>query len=193
MIITAKKLRPRRLAAACALAFVALGALGATLNLAQDIQTAQVVLPLQADPRNVKSNEDRVAYLEGCGWLVGEEAVSQEDIRLPDAFDGAYADYLALQSAQGFDLTQYGRKDRPAVHLRREKLPRPPGGHLGQPAPLPGPGHRRGGLFQRRGRLPPGAGLSDPAMTPRRAPGPPRIQAGKNRPMGAVFCLTSGG
>ena len=95
MIITAKKLRPRRLAAACALAFVALGALGATLNLAQDIQTAQVVL---------------VAYLEGCGWLVGEEAVSQEDIRLPDAFDGAYADYLALQSAQGFDLSQYAGK-----------------------------------------------------------------------------------
>lgn len=110
MIITAKKLRPRRLAAACALAFVALGALGATLNLAQDIQTAQVVLPLQADPRNVKSNEDRVAYLESCGWLVGEEAVSQEDIRLPDAFDGAYADYLALQSAQGFDLSQYAGK-----------------------------------------------------------------------------------
>ena len=48
--------------------------------------------------------------LEGCGWLVGEEAVSQEDIRLPDAFDGAYADYLALQSAQGFDLTQYAGK-----------------------------------------------------------------------------------
>ena len=51
-----------------------------------------------------------MAYLEGCGWLVGEEAVSQEDIRLPDAFDGAYADYLALQSAQGFDLTQYAGK-----------------------------------------------------------------------------------
>lgn len=110
MIITAKKLRPRRLVAACALALVGLGALGATLDLAQDIQTAQVVLPLQADPRNIKTNEDRVAYLESCGWLVGEEAVSQEDIRLPDAFDGAYADYLALQSAQGFDLAHYAGK-----------------------------------------------------------------------------------
>lgn len=35
------------------------------------------------DPRNVKSNADRIAYLESHGWLVSAEAASVEDIRLP--------------------------------------------------------------------------------------------------------------
>ena len=51
-----------------------------------------------------------MAYLESCGWLVGEEAANQEDIRLPDVFDDAYEAYLTLQESQGFDLTQYAGK-----------------------------------------------------------------------------------
>ena len=76
MIIITKKLRPRRLVAGCALAAVAIAAVGAGLDLIQDVQTAQAVVQLQANPENVKTNDDRVAYLESCGWLVGEEAPS---------------------------------------------------------------------------------------------------------------------
>ena len=93
MIIITKKLRPRRLVAGCALAAVAIAAVGAGLDLIQDVQTAQAVVQLQATPENVKTNDDRVAYLESCGWLVGEEAA-----------------YLTLQESQGFDLTQYAGK-----------------------------------------------------------------------------------
>ena len=110
MIIITKKLRPRRLVAGCALAAVAIAAVGAGLDLIQDVQTAQAVVQLQANPENVKTNDDRVAYLESCGWLVGEEAANQEDIRLPDVFDDAYEAYLTLQESQGFDLTQYAGK-----------------------------------------------------------------------------------
>lgn len=110
MIIITKKLRPRRLVAGCALFVLALGVLGAGLGLVQDIQTAQVVAEAGVDPRNVKSNADRIAYLESHGWLVSAEAASVEDIRLPDTFDDSYADYLALQAGQGFDLTQYAGK-----------------------------------------------------------------------------------
>ena len=80
------------------------------LDLIQDVQTAQAVVQLQANPENVKTNDDRVAYLESCGWLVGEEAANQEDIRLPDVFDDSYEAYLTLQESQGFDLTQYAGK-----------------------------------------------------------------------------------
>lgn len=110
MIIITKKLRPRRLVAGCALCLLALGVLGAGLGLVRDIQTAQVVAEVGVDPRNVKSNADRIAYLEAHGWIVGQDAVSVEDIRLPDTFDVSYADYLTLQSDQGFDLTQYAGK-----------------------------------------------------------------------------------
>ena len=80
------------------------------LDLIQDVQTARAVVQLQANPENVKTNDDRVAYLESCGWLVGEEAANQEDIRLPDVFDDSYEAYLTLQESQGFDLTQYAGK-----------------------------------------------------------------------------------
>ena len=73
MIIITKKLRPRRLVAGCALAAVAIAAVGAGLDLIQDVQTAQAVVQLQANPENVKTNDDRVAYLESCGWLVGRK------------------------------------------------------------------------------------------------------------------------
>ena len=66
--------------------------------------------PTPGQPENVKTNDDRVAYLESCGWLVGEEAANQEDIRLPDVFDDSYEAYLTLQESQGFDLTQYAGK-----------------------------------------------------------------------------------
>ena len=61
MIIITKKLRPRRLVAGCALAAGAIAAVGAGLDLIQDVQTAQAVVQLQANPENVKTNDDRVA------------------------------------------------------------------------------------------------------------------------------------
>ena len=110
MIIVAKKLRPRRLIAVLFLFVLAFGVLGTGLGLIQDIQKAEAVASLQADPRDIDSNEDRVSYLESYGWIVSSEAAAVEDIRLPDAFDASYDEYLALQQAQGFDLKQYAGK-----------------------------------------------------------------------------------
>lgn len=60
-----------------------------------------------AAPKKVKSNEDRVAYLEYYGWQVNPEAVTVEELLIPEEFDETYKEYLALQSGQGFDLTKY--------------------------------------------------------------------------------------
>ena len=52
-----------------------------------------------------------MAYLASYGWTVSPEAVRVEELIIPEAFDDTYTQYLALQSGQGFDLTQYsGRR-----------------------------------------------------------------------------------
>ena len=63
-----------------------------------------------ASPKGIKTNEDRVAYLESYGWTVSPEAVSVEELLIPEEFDETYDQYLALQAQQGFDLTQYKGK-----------------------------------------------------------------------------------
>ncbi len=59
------------------------------------------------DPKGISSNEDRVAYLKQYGWQVEEQPSSVEELIIPQEFDGTYAQYLDLQSSQGFDLTKY--------------------------------------------------------------------------------------
>ena len=63
-----------------------------------------------ASPKGIKTNEDRVAYLESYGWQVSPEPVSVEELLIPEEFDETYDQYLALQSGQGFDLTKYRGK-----------------------------------------------------------------------------------
>ena len=63
-----------------------------------------------ADPKGVKTAEDRVAYLQKWGWVVPDEAAGVEELELPETFGSEYDDYLALQSGQGFDLTKYAGK-----------------------------------------------------------------------------------
>lgn len=60
-----------------------------------------------AEVSNIRSNDDRVAYLTGLGWQVSGEPVLTEELLIPDSFDESYTDYLALQSEQGFDLSRY--------------------------------------------------------------------------------------
>lgn len=55
--------------------------------------------------QKVRSNEDRIAYLEQLGWQVSAEPVVVEELLVPEELDETYDEYLQLQSAQGFDLT----------------------------------------------------------------------------------------
>ena len=93
MFIWTAKLRRGRLAAGAAALLLALCGAG-----------------VLASPKGIKTNEDRVAYLESYGWTVSPEAVSVEELLIPEEFDETYDQYLALQAQQGFDLTQYRGK-----------------------------------------------------------------------------------
>ena len=58
-------------------------------------------------PQGVRTNEDRVAYLESYGWAVSAQPIAVEELIIPEAFDETYSQYLELQAGQGFDLTDY--------------------------------------------------------------------------------------
>ena len=58
----------------------------------------------------LKTNEQRVALLEGFGWKVETEPRSEREVQIPKTFDDAYQAYNAIQLGQGLDLTPYQGK-----------------------------------------------------------------------------------
>ena len=64
-----------------------------------------------AEVKNVRDNDDRLAYLNGLGWQTSSQPIATEELLIPEEFDESCTGYLQLQADQGFDLTQYeGRR-----------------------------------------------------------------------------------
>lgn len=63
-----------------------------------------------AEVKGIRDNDDRVAYLTNLGWTVSSQPIATEELLIPDQFDDTYAEYLALQESQGFDLSRYRGK-----------------------------------------------------------------------------------
>ena len=105
MIIFTARVPKRGLMAAGA---VGLCAVFAILAFALTLNVRAVTV--SAEVKNVKSNDDRLAYLNGLGWQVVPEPIATEELLIPEQFDDSYQGYLKLQSDQGFDLTQYRGK-----------------------------------------------------------------------------------
>ena len=105
MIIFTARLPKRRLLAAgsAALCLVA-AALALALTLGGRAVTAS------AEVKNIRDNDDRLAYLSGLGWQVSPQPLAAEELLIPEEFDESYEGYLRLQSDQGFDLTRYRGK-----------------------------------------------------------------------------------
>ena len=104
MFILPAKLKRERLIAGAA----AVAALCAVVAIAVGVISVQGgTVSASADQKGVKTNEDRVAYLESFGWTVEPEPLAVEELLIPEEFDETYTQYLELQGSQGFDLTQY--------------------------------------------------------------------------------------
>lgn len=112
MFIITKKIPRRRLTAALFLFLLTVGVFGAGLDLSQDIQAASAVIQAESmpDPTGIRTNGDRVSYLEGFGWITSTEPAAVEEILVPKTFGEDYSQYLTLQSSQGFDLESYAGK-----------------------------------------------------------------------------------
>lgn len=109
MLIVTAKVHRRKLAlwtlAAAALCCCALLVNVTALRTVPNIETAALV-----SPKGIKTNEDRIAFLDGYGWQVKEDPLATQELIVPKEFDESYAEYLALQTEQGFDLEQYAGK-----------------------------------------------------------------------------------
>lgn len=58
----------------------------------------------------MKTNEDRIAFIEGFGIKVYTEPVREETFTMPEDFDRVIGGYNQIQKMQGLDLTKYARK-----------------------------------------------------------------------------------
>ena len=58
----------------------------------------------------LRSNKDRVEYLQNFGWEVEEEPLETMEVRIPQDFNGVYGEYNELQKKQGFNLEKYSGK-----------------------------------------------------------------------------------
>ena len=58
----------------------------------------------------MKTNDDRVAFIEGFGIKVNKTPVREESFTMPDDFDRVILGYNQIQKTQGLDLTKYERK-----------------------------------------------------------------------------------
>ena len=106
LIVTAKIPRRKLALSVAAAALLCCAALVMTLIPPAVRQTAAT----GPDIRKVKTNDDRVAYLQHYGWQVTQLPSATEELQIPQNFDESYAEYLALQQSQGFDLEQYAGK-----------------------------------------------------------------------------------
>ena len=58
----------------------------------------------------IKTDADRVAFLEQFGWKTTGVPVEQETFTIPDTFDRVMLGYNEIQRAQGLDLSRYENK-----------------------------------------------------------------------------------
>ena len=102
MVIMTAKVSKSKLIAISLLVFVAVILL--VLGLSSSAQEAPAV------PSEIKTNDDRIAYLGSFGWEVCEEPKQTQEVRIPTEPSEVFERYNDLQISQGFDLHEYSGK-----------------------------------------------------------------------------------
>ncbi len=59
----------------------------------------------------IKTNDDRIDFLEQFGWTVSENAINEEKVTIPQEFDKIMLSYNEFQRQMGLDLAKYKGKD----------------------------------------------------------------------------------
>ena len=63
-----------------------------------------------ADYKNIKENEDRVAFLKKLGWEVESEPREIKEVQIPEEFDSVFSQYNKIQLSSGLNLEKYKGK-----------------------------------------------------------------------------------
>jgi len=104
VFIFTARLNRRRLAAGAA-ALILLCGTALAVSSRNDEPSVDTAASIET-PKKVKTNEDKIAYLESYGWQVNPEPLAVEELLIPEEFDDTYTKYLELQRSQGFDLSE---------------------------------------------------------------------------------------
>ncbi len=76
-------------------------------------ETAKIVderEKMVVDFKNIKTNDDRIAFLTSFGWEVSATPLEIEEVTIPEDFDETYSEYNELQKYQNCDLEKYRGK-----------------------------------------------------------------------------------
>lgn len=75
-----------------------------------DIGYVEASAKKSGDFKNIKTNDDRVKFLESYGWEIDPNAVEIEEITIPSEFDAVYSEYNEIQKKEGLNLEKYSGK-----------------------------------------------------------------------------------
>ncbi len=63
------------------------------------------------------TDEERIAYLNACGWEVDVDSCTVREVIIPSDFDESYQSYADLQARQGFDMEKLkGKRVKQVVY-----------------------------------------------------------------------------
>ena len=110
MVILTAKVSKGKLAAIVLLILFVVVLLAVLLKNADAPAPAEAGEEMTVTAENVRTNEDRVAYLAQFGWEVSAEPVQTQEVRIPTDPSDVFERYNDLQLAQGFDLHDYAGK-----------------------------------------------------------------------------------
>ena len=74
------------------------------------VDTVAASAPIEIRYSGMKSNEDRVAFIEQFGIRVVDDPVEEKQFLMPENFDRIISGYNELQKKQGLDLSKYSKK-----------------------------------------------------------------------------------
>ena len=74
------------------------------------VDTVAASAPIEIRYSGIKTNEDRVAFIEQFGIKVAKDPVEEKQFLMPENFDRIISGYNELQKKQGLDLSKYSKK-----------------------------------------------------------------------------------
>lgn len=107
MVMFTAKLSKRKLLLAAAVLLVVIVALCLCLRSGSDPSDPAAPETVRID---AATNEGRIAFLADFGWLVSDQPVQTQEVRVPEDENEVFRRYNDLQLSQGYDLTQYTGK-----------------------------------------------------------------------------------
>jgi hypothetical protein len=86
-------------------------------------ESSALAMSDEIDFSGVKTNEDRIKFIEQFGIKVKDSAKEEVSFRIPESFDRVISGYNEIQKSQGLDLSRYKNKKVTRYTYEAENVP----------------------------------------------------------------------